>query len=46
MGTGAQVHSRVHMGAGMCRRTERWKKLGKALQTAPIKLFLKYLKQA
>ena len=25
MGTGAQVHSRVHMAAGMCRRTERWK---------------------
>lgn len=25
MGAGAQVHSRMHMDAGMCRRTERWK---------------------
>lgn len=46
LGAGAQVHSHVHTGAGVCRCTERWKRPDKALQTAPIKLFLKYLKQA
>jgi len=25
VGAGAQVHSHVHMGAGMCRHMERWK---------------------